>query len=236
MTQIKYFWFGDSWVVGDELTDGDAFPKIVSERRGAECVNLGQCGSSIDDIPHEFFRIVNKISKEDVVFFCLTASHRVSLFETDMLRRITPNEMYSKHRPHPHADKWYRYFDDPKQRMYNRDRTINLLYYWTLALGIKCWFCNIFTIEKEYLIDATPDSCWLIDKKDCLASCILPVLDKNNLYLDDHPDLSNDQWQKQKHAIEQFIKPNWAHPNSAGHLKIADKILHGLSTHGSISV
>ena len=226
---MKYFWFGDSWVAGDELEKNQpAFPEIVSDCKNAECVNLGQCGASIDDIPYEFFQNQYKLKQNDVVFFCLTASHRISLFEDGILKRIVPSEMYQKHRPHSNASQWYKYFDNQQQRSYNRDKTINLLYFWTKQLGIKCWFANIFTIETTSMIDATPDDCWLVPKNDCLASSILPVIDEYNLYMSDHPDITNQQWKLQQSAIDQFIKPNWAHPNAAGHLKIADTILSRL--------
>lgn len=233
---MKYFWFGDSWVAGDELENAPAFPKIVSDRYSAECINLGECGASIDDLPYQFFHNRHRISKDDVVFFCLTASHRVSLFEDGEIKRIMPNEMYQKHRPHSFANQWFKYFDNQQQRLYNRDKTINLLYFWTKSHGIKCWFSNIFTIEADAMIDVTPDDCWLISKKDCLARSILPVIDKSNLYLSDHPDLTNEQWELQRNAIDQYIKPNWAHPNESGHKKIAETIIKRLNYHATVSI
>jgi hypothetical protein len=46
--------------------------------------------------------------------------------------------------------------------------------------------------------------------------------------MSDHPNLTDQQWNLQKSAIDQFIKPNWVHPNAAGHLKIAETILSRL--------
>jgi hypothetical protein len=56
---MKFYWFGDSWVYGDELDLSKDLPfaEIVSKHFDAKCVNLGQCGSSIDDIPFEFYKI-----------------------------------------------------------------------------------------------------------------------------------------------------------------------------------
>lgn len=234
---MKYFWFGDSWVAGDELQKvNDAFPTVVSQQRGAECVNLGECGSSIDEIPHHFYKWQDKISSDDVVFFCLTAPHRISLFEEGILKRISINELYPKHRPHPYGKQWFKYFDNLEQRLYNRDKVINLLYCWAKSRGIHCWFANIFTIELKSLIDVTPDDCWLIPKNDCLASSFLPVINPSHLHLSDNSDLTNEQWDLQRVALEQYIHPNYAHPNPAGHLKIAEKILSKLSKNDKISV
>ena len=233
---MKYFWFGDSWVVGDELEHGDAFPQIVSRHRGAQCINLGECGSSIDEIPYHFFLNYKEICSGDMVFFCLTAPHRVSMFKDGSLKRIIPNEMYEKHRPHAFKNQWFKYFDDPDQRLYNRDKSINLLYFWAKSLGIQCWFANIFTIEPRSIMDLTPDSQWLVPRSDCLAGAILPVIDDCNLHLSDNPDLTNEQWHQQQTAIEQFIKPNYAHPNAIGHLRIAEMLLQKLSYYDSISI
>ena len=228
---MKYFWFGDSWVFGDELQSGKTFAQIVSDIHNAECINLAQCGSSLDDIPYIFFHHLDAISNDDTVFFCLTASHRVSFFESGQLKRIMPTEMYLKHQPHPFWRQWYRYFDSPEQRSYNRDKTINLLYYWCLARGINSWFCNIFTQDTNKLIDTTPDTSWLLPRNECLAGCILPVIGQDNLYLADNENLTHEQWNQQQIAIDKFIRPNFTHPNSNGHQHIAQKIIEKYNQH-----
>lgn len=233
---MKYFWFGDSWVAGDELKSGKTFAQQVSDTHGVECINLGECGSSIDDLPWQFFQHSNNIGQDDTVFFCLTASHRVSLFESGQLKRIMPSEMYDLHRPHPHAAHWYRYFDNLDQRAYNRSRTVNLLYYWCLAQNITAWFCNIFTVETQTSIDTTPDSAWLLPRDQCLAGCLLPVIDSTNLYLSDDAALTDQEWTQQRTAIEKFIRPNWTHPNEQGHQCIAHRLLQELDQREQISI
>jgi hypothetical protein len=228
---MKFYWFGDSWVYGDEidLSKDLPFAEIVSKHFDAECVNLGQCGSSIDDIPFEFYKIKEKLGRGDVVFFCLTANHRISLFDNDeRLKRISVSNMYEKHQPHRHSTQWFKYFDTPAQRIYNYDKTINLLFLWCSQIGVKCYFANIFTLNDSKVIDIVPENCWIIEKKSCLAQGILPVVTKDHLYLDDHPDLTNEQFNQQKIAIEKFIRPNWTHPNSLGHQIIAETIIKKL--------
>lgn len=229
---MKYFWFGDSWVVGDELVlpNNQNFDKtfayLTSKFFNAECINLGECGSSCDDIVQRFFQTVSKIGVDDVVFFCLTVNHRVSFFDNDgKIKRVMPNQIYEQHQPHPNRMQWYRFFDTPAQRIFNRDKNVNLLHYFCKDRSIKHFFCNLFTVETSVMIDTVPEHYWLVPKSSCLAKAILPVIDSENLYLDDHPNLSNEQWTTQKKAVDHYIRPNWAHPNENGHACIADMLI-----------
>ena len=145
----KFYWFGDSWVIGDELekivskqqAQENTFAFLISEQFAADCVNLGQRGSSINSLPMEFFKVANDIDPDtDVVFFCLTASLRTGMFdEYGKFCNILVNP-YPSHTPHPYTSEWFKYFDNPHQRIYNRDCMINLLYMWCQHLKIKCYF------------------------------------------------------------------------------------------------
>jgi hypothetical protein len=232
---MKYFWFGDSWVVGDELVTASnhkfdkTFAYLTSKHFNAECQNLGECGSSYDDIVYQFYQALPNITRKDTVFFCLTANHRVSFFDnTGKIKRVMPNQIYEKQKPHPYRLQWYKYFDSPAQRIFNQDKNINLLHYWCKDKGIRHFFCNLFTTESDKLIDDVPEKYWLFSKNTCLASTILPIIDSENLYLDDHPNLTNEQWNMQQQAVDQYIRPNWAHPNEKGHAKIAEALIKKL--------
>lgn len=234
---MTFYWFGDSWVFGDELelqVDSSArqdhtFANLTSQHFQADCVNLSECGSSITSIPLKFKEIVEQIDPAtDHVFFCLTASHRTSMFdETGKVKNILPPPTYKNHNTHPYRDQWFKYFDSPAQRLYNYDSVINLLYLWCKHLGITCYFVNIFTTENESIMDCTPDSVWLLPKNKCMAEWILPVLDPNNFSLitDDNPNLKTEQWEQQQPFVEKYIRPCYAHPNIDGHKKIAQNII-----------
>ena len=234
---MKYFWFGDSWVVGDELVSptnqnfDKTFAYLTSKYFEAECVNFGQPGSSLDDVVYEFFRAVPKISGDDTVFFCLTANHRVSFFGIDgNIKRVMPNVIYEKQKPHPYGLQWYKFFDTPAQRTFHQDRNINLLHYFCKDRNIKHFFCNLFTVETSTMIDMVPEQYWLVPKSRCLANAILPTIDSENLYLDDHPNLTDAQWAAQKSAVDFYIRPNWAHPNKHGHACIAELLIDKLKS------
>jgi hypothetical protein len=228
---MKFFWFGDSWVAGDELdlAKDVTFAELASDYFNAQCVNLGECGSSIDSIIWQFYKIKEQVSSNDIVFFCLTANHRVSLFdERKQLKHLIPGIMYEKHNPHEHKDQWFKYFDTPAQRIFNYDKVINLLFLWCQQLDIRCYFINIFTIETDSIIDIVPKEYWLVSKNSCLAQSILPMVTQHGLFLDDCPDFTDEQWKKQEPMVKKYIRPNYQHPNALGHKKISELIIESL--------
>ena len=86
---MKFYWFGDSWVYGDELSDNDrhtnTFAKLVSDYYQASCVNLAICGSSVNSVTYELIKNIDKIDPlTDVIFFGLTSNIRTSLFDNDL--------------------------------------------------------------------------------------------------------------------------------------------------------
>ena len=231
------FYFGDSWVFGDELElqvgessrKKHTFAELVSRHFQARCVNLSSCGSSVSSIPMQFKEIIRDLDPTiDRVFFFLTANHRTCMFDdSGEIKNILLSPYSKKHNTHPYQEQWYKYFDNPAQRLYNYDSSINLLYLWCKSIGVTCHFSNIFTVEHESIIDCTPNSAWLLPKNKCIAEWILPVINPNtfSVVTDDHPDLTDDQWKQQKPLVEQYIRPCYAHPNINGHKKIAQHII-----------
>jgi hypothetical protein len=232
---MKYYWFGDSWVCGDELEKqvpysevvSHTFSQLVSDRYGAKNINLGENGSSIDVIPLKFWEVYSDINPEvDRVFFCLTANHRVSMFdESGQLLNILPGGYTNHHRLHPYVDQWYKYFDSKYQRTYNFDKTLGLLYLWCQRLNIKCYFLNIFTTINDMLMtNIIPEDAWLIPSHRCLAESIFMYINNYDL-MSDGSHFTVEQWQQQQIAMEMYIKPNWQHPNILGHKKIAQYLI-----------
>jgi hypothetical protein len=235
---MKYYWFGDSWVWGDELQHfvpaeqctQSGFPRIVSDMFGAECVNLAQRGSSIDLLPYEFSKIVNDIDPTvDKVFFFLTADHRASKFDQNgELKNILPSA-YSEHNIHEHIEKWYKYFDNPYQRLYNYDCIVNLLYFWCANLSIDCYFANIFTVQNQTMFDQVPKENWLVPKNKCIAEYILPVVGNESVITQDQPGVTVEQWRQQEPCVAKYITPCTAHPNLDGHQEIAKQLIKVLN-------
>lgn len=232
---MKYYWFGDSWVVGDELErsvpmdlrEHHTFARLVSNQFNAVCVNLGVSGSGPDSIPYEFNKIVDDLNVDDTVFFCLSASHRIAVLnEQGIPHQIIPGPNHSL-TAHEYTNMWYKYFDTEPHRLYNYDRTISLLYLWCLHAGIKCYFMNLFTTEIKTMINVVPESSWLVPRTNCLAEFILPKINnKDGLIINsDYPGITTEDWKLQKAAKEKYIDPNCAHPNLAGHRKIAEELI-----------
>jgi hypothetical protein len=225
---MRFHWFGDSWVSGDELITPHLhrFSQLVSDAFGAECVNLGRNGSNINALPLIFHQHLPNIDPDDIVFFCLTASSRTGMFDHSGQFKNILTMSYPGHSPHPHSEKWFKYFDSPCQRVYNYDNVINLLWLWCKYLKIKCYFLNLFTSESHSIIDCVPSDAWLVPRDQCIAQSIMSYIDNEYgaVIADDNPNLTDQQWQEQRMLIEKYIKPNYAHPNIQGHAKIAQDL------------
>lgn len=231
----KFFWFGDSWLEGSELEltlprhqiSDYVFPTLVSQHFNALCKNYGESGSGPDIIPYHFSKIAHTVNPGDLVFFCLSAPHRVTFFnDCGNHQQVIPGPNYNKN-VSPYVKEWFKYFDTEAQRIYTYDRTINLLYLWAKELGARAYFCNLFTTVNESMLDIVPASSWLIPKNRCLAQFILSSIDNNQgiVISDDMPTLTNAEWAIHKELLEKYVKPGYCHPNVEGHKKIADEII-----------
>jgi hypothetical protein len=237
---MKFYWFGDSWVKGDELekilpTDSwqkSAFPQLVSDYYGAECVNLGINGQGADNLPWEFSKIVSTIDPDkDVVFFFLSSDTRTWMFdEQGRLCWIGPYPGFVPQNAHPYWEQYLKYFDNSHQRAYNYDRAVDLLYFWCKSLNITCYFSNIFTTQTQPLMDHTDLQCWLLPRDQCIATSIIPFIDNDggSVLVNNIPKFKNQQWELQKVHVEKYIRPLNCHPNVDGHKKIADFIIDKL--------
>lgn len=234
---MKFYWFGDSWVYGAELEkilpasqcQQSAFPQIVSDHYGAECVNLGMNGSSVDNLAWEFSKVVDNIDPDhDRVFFFLSSDIRTWMFnDKGHMSWIGVYPGFVPTNAHPHWKEYFKYFDNPHQRTYNYDRSVNLLYFWCKSLGIKCYLSNIFTTQPTPTMDHTSPDSWLLPRDQCIATAIVPCIDNNagEMLVNDVPTLTDKQWKIQQAHVEKYIKPLNAHPNVEGHKKIAQTII-----------
>lgn len=235
----KFYWFGDSWVKGDELEkildkswQKSAFPHLVSEHFGAECINLGENGIGPDYLPLQLSRLIKDIDPSNsVLFFFLSSDLRTWMFdEKGEIKSILPYPGFLWPNRHANWQKWYKYFDNPYQRSYNYDKAIDLLYFWSQHIGIPCWFANIFSTQPTPVMDLTSPDVWIVPRDQCIATAILPHIDNDSglIFVNDIPTKTTAQWQEQQVCVEKFIRPLWCHPNVQGHRKIADYIIEML--------
>lgn len=236
---MKFYWFGDSWLAGEELQlsvpydqrKQHTFAQIVSDHFAADCVNLGENGLSPDIFPLRFKTTADQLTPNDTVFFCLSSSHRTILLdEAGQEQQIMPDYNSNPNR-HPWTREWYKYFDTRPQRIYNFDRTVDLLYLWCQSLGVRCYFLNLFTTEPEAVVDIVPDSAWLIPRDQCAAQTILHTVDNDigMLVVDDNPRLLTADWMRQKELLDLYVRPGVMHPNLAGHRRIAQDLISRLN-------
>ena len=145
----KFYWFGGSWVRGDELDKSipvekvhqNTFPYLVSEHYSAQCINMAENGSSVDTVLVNFSKIIDQADTDATMFFCLPPLHRTSFFNDQGIQKnILPSGPANSnryHNRHEYSTMWYKYFDSESQQIYNRDRTINLLHLWCKDLKIR---------------------------------------------------------------------------------------------------
>jgi len=217
-TNKKFYWFGDSWVYGSELQnpDTECFTKLVSDEFGAECINLGEEGSSIDYSVYQFMQIKNSINEQDNVFFFLTERSRTYIGNNHIIAghgawMDTPGNA------HPNNWKWYKYFDCDEQQQWSLDRNLLLL----TSTCPNARFANIFSINTSSFVEPSK---WLLPSNQCIAQYVLPYVNKG-FNLNDHPELTNEEWEAQKVFVDRYFEGgNASHPNKEGHQVIAEEI------------
>jgi len=236
----KFYWFGDSWLVGaelehsgikmDERTDY-VFAKYISEHFDKEYVNCGVSGTSVNNLPFELQKYINNIDQDDIVFFGLTALHRTGVVQKTneelIWSQILPMANYGPY-VNENAKQWFKYFDTEEHRLYNYDTTITLLYLILKNLNVDCRFYNIFTTAPDSIwFDMVPEDKWLLPRDKCIADFILPINGNEfgQVVSHDQPFLKSEDWQIQQEHLQKYIKPGWTHPNPDGHKKIAEKLI-----------
>jgi hypothetical protein len=235
MVTMKYHWFGDSWVRGDELQNRQAcFAQLVSNHFGAECCNYGRSGGSNDSIPWYFAQHLNAIDpKSDCVFFGMGASSWTSVFDRSGRHRMCLHNAHTDRHPvyHPDQGIWFEKFDSPKQRVYNREKSIQLLWLWCQQQGIKCYFYNTVAVPQGHEFETSADSAWIVPKNSCIALLLVPFLDQDSEFIvtEDQPWMTQLQWKQLAPTVEQWIRPGYKHPNIAGHKLIADYFIEFLN-------
>lgn len=230
---MAFYWFGDSWVYGDELerevNNHDfkkyTFANLISEHFNQEPINLSVCGGSINGMVYEFSKVASQLTLEDTVFFLLTSDCRTSIYEQGQIKNILPGGYANKHNIHTYNNEWYKFFDSAEQRLLQYEQAINLVYFWCKHLKVNCWFANLFNTQPMGMFDSTDESNWLVPKTKCLGEFILPIVKNNTLVFNDCPELTNEEWKQQRPYVDQYIKPNYCHPNIAGHKTIANEII-----------
>ena len=210
----KFWWFGDSWVYGDELNNpaNECFAAIVSNNLNLEYVNLGEKATSIGHLVHTFFQYKDRIDTNDIVLFFLTEKSRSYINGKNLFHGAWEG---FDNNLHPHNDQWYRYFHDDEEVQWMLDKNLMLLH----AYCPQAKFVNIFSLNHS---DYIPSSAWLIPDDGCIAHTVLPYVHKGFI-LTDHPALLDTEWAEQKTYVKKYFGKGH-HPNKQGHSAIAEKI------------
>ena len=229
----RYYWFGDSWLVGDELQNEllqseiplNIYAHLVSKEFNALDIVLGGRGESIDTVVYNFLNVLEQINPDsDKVFFCLTSEIRKGLFDKKgNMKNILPSLYPQAHNLHPHTNLWYKYFDNEYQQKFDFKKSIYFLDLLCGANNIDRYFMNIFSVPKFH--NELSKLNWLVPSNRSIADFLLPYTKNYEPYMADNPNFTNKQWQEQKNNIEKYITPNYCHPNVSGHKKIAEELI-----------
>ena len=228
-------WFGDSWVIGQELgldisnidksvfpnvEPGDnplhAFPTLISKHRKAEFINFAKSAASIE---YALFQLVKFCTANHENLINSAGSHTAFLCLTAQIRGFGINYLTGKHL---HYFNNYRKSKDDTE-VYDSIMTVNSFYSICKLYNIDCViipvFCD-FLIPEEFRHLTLFDSALLTDVslvEETFGEKFIDIkihetsMSENDFYL----LLSSKDW----------ISPNIMHPNIIGHRKLAYKLI-----------
>ena len=227
---MSFYWFGDSWTAGDELTDTTlSFPFLIATHFNTKCINLAVCGGSNQRSYVELLNVLDKIDpNNDIVFFALTEKSRICFFnEEGTVKNLMVNGGYDKHNIHAHNEKWYKFFDNEVQQKFNVVKIVSLLHLICKTKKIKHFFLNTFSTLDCVNLDLIDKEFFLVAKNECIAQFLLKYKGDNNYaeMLFHNEKFTIEQWQEQKLLFDKYFSPNWCHPNIEGHKKIAQELI-----------
>ena len=150
---MSFYWFGDSWVTGDELTNEihrnevfrNTYAYLVSQHFGTECKNHAVNATGIPHLLLQLKKIIHNINQDDTLFFGLSGSDRFfTLTERGMANPYYMSLLATDKRIDYNVNKlWYKYFDSVPQRNFVNCNTLDLLKAYCDNLQVKCFFYNI---------------------------------------------------------------------------------------------
>ena len=225
---MKIWFFGDSWVAGCELArfksnneldfgkdePSLAFPNIIQELTGIECINKGVSASSQPSMI-EYFHSCN-FNKGDIAIFALTSPGR-RMYRSDdgsiADQGCTANKEFINQ------------YDDERVS----SQAIALLYYMSLSRGVTPYFFNLFDCVRfgDITYNEIPNENWLISN----TSSIIDTLFDTEYFkrYDHHRDWNFQEWlETENELVQKYIRPCEAHPNLVGQRAIADFIIEKL--------
>lgn len=209
---------GDSWPAGAELAPiwhkehhPDCFPNQIAQRLQVQSHNLAVSATSIDQALHQL--LYNQLSidwSSTVVLFCLTGMSR-SMY-MDSQGRTCELHPQAQHMP---AKVYYRYLHSDQFDHFNRARNM-------LAAAQFCHSkgCDILFVSNWDPIE--PDSITAgLKVYPHTLTAVLNIdtdFDRGKLGLTDL-------------HLNPYVKPNYMHPNTAGHTRLADELAAWIKEH-----
>jgi hypothetical protein len=235
---MSFFWFGDSWVTGDELQNEvsvsdinkHTYAYLTSKFFNTKCYNYATNASSIPHLLMQLTEARPKIRKGDTLFFCLTFPDRNFILGED--NKASHLYLGSNAHNDERIDKtlnkiWYKYIDSDAYREMAICNAIDLIKAYCNEMSVKCYFYNGFSNYNYRNLQLLTDDDWLIPSSDCLGSEILHIIDNEyfTIISCDLPYLTNDDWNKHNVLLEKYFRPNHVHPNVLGHQTISKRII-----------
>lgn len=207
--------FGDSWPEGAELLnpDYDCYGAVLSRNLGATHYNYSVGGSSLEHIFNEMTRFVEKTNppyyKPDEtnigIFFLTNPARTIYHIDNDWHHGEEHLNLYPS-RIKVRLQSQYVYFHDLD--MFRANVTVSALQHWCKRLGIiDFYFSGWVKYEFGSMVDTS--RIWKEGKETC--GDWFGITEHNGEHL---TNCKNNE----------YIKPNFAHPNPKGHKLIADKL------------
>ena len=195
--------FGDSWPEGAELGDGRRYGEILSEDYNFDqFCNYGSGGASNEDMLYQFqthLKTVHNPGQQTVAIFFLTNPARTAHFPRFM--RTNSNDVTFK--------EMIVHFHRPEHEVMRASATVSALQHWCRAHNIADYYFAGWNRYLTWLPGVDVDKIWAQGQET--AADWFGAADHNGEHL---LNVGNNP----------YIRPNFAHPNQAGHQLIADRL------------
>lgn len=204
---------GDSWPEGAELGSGRRYGEIIAESQGRTLFNYGSGGASNEDTLYQLQKYIKDHwhpGTDTVAIFFLTNPARTAHFPRFMDTTKVTDPIFKE------ALLW---FHKAEHEVMRSSSTVSAAQQWCQTLGIQDYYFAGWVRYNHWLPGVNTDKIYAQGQQT--AADWFGAAKHNGEHLLDVGD-------------NEYIKPNFCHPNQLGHNLIADKLTSWINSTQSL--